>query len=252
QGMTQQISRRIFMTGGCAAIFSVASGAAQAQKRQRLPSNPNDIPIPTRRPIDTDDAAAIIEEPPEPPVVPKDQERSLSFYNTHTKERLSVVYKRAADYDEDAILKISTLLRDHRRKGAAGIKDMNPALLDLLADIKDEIIRRYPGREVEFEVISAYRSPQTNQRLRNTKGRGGQAEDSAHTRGDAIDIRVQGLKRTELRDIAWCLGRGGVGDYNASDFVHVDVWERKTPDKRFPGGERMRAWGWSPGPGHCG
>jgi uncharacterized protein YcbK (DUF882 family) len=147
-------------------------------------------------------------------------------------------------------LQISTLLRDHRRKGAAGIKDINPALLDLLADIKDEIIRRYPGKEVEFEVISAYRSPQTNQRLRGSNG--GQAEHSAHMRGDAIDIRVQGLKRTELRDIAWCLGKGGVGDYNASNFVHVDVWQKKTKDARFPGGERMRAWGWRPGPGHCG
>lgn len=234
--MTAGISRRMFLGCGCAAVFAAAAGRAGAVS---LPADPRRIPIPVFRP-DRD-----------APPADAQTERSLSFYNTHTKERLSIVYKRAAAYDDEALLKISTLLRDHRRKGVASLKDINPALLDLLADIKDEIMRRQPQRKaVEFEVISAYRAPETNTMLRSV--RGGQAEDSAHTRGDAIDIRVQGVRRAELRDIAWCLGRGGVGDYSGSNFVHVDVWDRKTADKRFPGGERMRAWGWRPGPGHCG
>jgi uncharacterized protein YcbK (DUF882 family) len=39
----------------------------------------------------------------------------------------------------------------------------------------------------------------------------------------AIDIRVPGVPTAELRDAALRLGRGGVGYYAASDFVHVDV-----------------------------
>jgi uncharacterized protein YcbK (DUF882 family) len=152
-------------------------------------------------------------------------------------------------------LKIATVLRDHRQKGTASITDMNRELLDLLADIADEIARRRPEMtDITFHVISGYRAPETNKRLRRQKGRGGQAENSAHTRGDAIDIRVPGVDRKELRDIAWCLQRGGVGDYPGNDFVHVDVWKKITRNantRNFPNGERYRAWGWSPDPGQC-
>jgi uncharacterized protein YcbK (DUF882 family) len=39
----------------------------------------------------------------------------------------------------------------------------------------------------------------------------------------AIDIRVPGTKTSELRDAALSLHRGGVGYYQRSDFVHVDL-----------------------------
>ena len=40
---------------------------------------------------------------------------------------------------------------------------------------------------------------------------------------EAIDIRLLGIRTTELRDAALRLHRGGVGYYCASNFVHVDV-----------------------------
>jgi uncharacterized protein YcbK (DUF882 family) len=41
--------------------------------------------------------------------------------------------------------------------------------------------------------------------------------------GEAIDIRIPGVPTEKLRDAALRLGRGGVGYYPASQFVHVDV-----------------------------
>jgi uncharacterized protein YcbK (DUF882 family) len=39
----------------------------------------------------------------------------------------------------------------------------------------------------------------------------------------AMDIRIPGVSLARLRDTAVALGRGGVGYYPGSDFVHVDV-----------------------------
>ena len=41
-------------------------------------------------------------------------ERTLSFYNTHTHERLTVTYKKENAYIPEALEKISHILRDHR------------------------------------------------------------------------------------------------------------------------------------------
>ena len=49
------------------------------------------------------------------------------------------------------------------------------------------------------------------------------ASDSLHVKGQAIDIRIPGVKLEELRDAALALGAGGVGYYPDSDFVHVDL-----------------------------
>ena len=41
-------------------------------------------------------------------------ERLLSFYNTHTHERLTVIYKNGNQYKPEALKKINFILRDHR------------------------------------------------------------------------------------------------------------------------------------------
>jgi uncharacterized protein YcbK (DUF882 family) len=41
--------------------------------------------------------------------------------------------------------------------------------------------------------------------------------------GRAIDVRLRGFPTVKVRDIAIALRRGGVGFYEASDFVHVDT-----------------------------
>jgi uncharacterized protein YcbK (DUF882 family) len=54
------------------------------------------------------------------------------------------------------------------------------------------------------------------------KGRG-VASQSLHMFGQAIDIRVPGIRTGELKTLAVALAAGGVGYYPQPDFVHVDI-----------------------------
>jgi uncharacterized protein YcbK (DUF882 family) len=74
--------------------------------------------------------------------------------------------------------------------------------------------------ERPFEVISGYRSPQTNAALRRRSH--GVAEHSLHLQGRAIDVRLPGFATRRLRELALGMQRGGVGFYPESDFVHLD------------------------------
>jgi uncharacterized protein YcbK (DUF882 family) len=75
----------------------------------------------------------------------------------------------------------------------------------------------------EIDVICGYRTPRTNEFLRSRSIQTGVAEHSLHMQAEAIDIRLPGVPTSQLRDAALGLHRGGVGYYQASDFVHVDV-----------------------------
>lgn len=168
-----------------------------------------------------------------PPAPAPDPGRALSFQNTHTGESADIRYWENGRYLPPALDAINHILRDHRRNEE---REMSRATVDLLHEIRKELERRHPGQPIVFHIISGYRSPATNDALRRRGG--GQAKDSRHKHGDAIDIRVPGIELRELRDIAWCFGRGGVGYYPADDFVHVDV-------------HRVRSWGWKPGKDTC-
>jgi uncharacterized protein YcbK (DUF882 family) len=140
-------------------------------------------------------------------------ERRLSFFNTHTAERLEACYCRAGRYDPGALREINHILRDHR---TGDVGDIAPDLLDLLHGL---------GRRFEtpqpFHVISGYRSPATNAALRRHSR--GVASQSLHMFGKAIDIRVPGVSTGELKTLALSLAAGGVGYYPRSDFIHVDI-----------------------------
>jgi uncharacterized protein YcbK (DUF882 family) len=51
----------------------------------------------------------------------------------------------------------------------------------------------------------------------------GVAKNSLHIQAEAIDLRMPGIETLKLRKAALALGRGGVGYYPHSDFIHVDV-----------------------------
>lgn len=140
-------------------------------------------------------------------------ERSLAFYNTHTGENLQTVYWAEGGYIPQALADINRILRDHRNNE---IKDMSPALLDLLYRINNVIDARQP-----FHIISGYRSSATNAMLAARSG--GVAKHSMHLDGKATDIRVPGRELIQVRRAALMLRGGGVGYYPGSDFVHVDV-----------------------------
>lgn len=143
-----------------------------------------------------------------------DAPRVLHFTHLHTGERLGVEYWSCGSYLPDALAAVNRMLRDFRT-GAVGTIDTR--LLDLLHGLAGLTGSRRP-----FEVISGFRSVQTNEVLRR-RGGGGVASRSLHLEGRAIDIRVPGVPLAALRDAALALGRGGVGHYPASNFVHVDT-----------------------------
>lgn len=160
---------------------------------------------------------------PRAAVADPDAARELAFRHTHTGERLRIVYFAGGDYVADALRELEWLLRDFR---TGTTHPIDRSLYDTLHALAG---RCGPGT---FEIISAYRSPQTNAVLR--KASHGVAEHSLHIEGRAIDIRLPGFDTARLRDAAIALGRGGVGFYPQADFVHVDTG-------------RFRTWGPSAG-----
>lgn len=142
-------------------------------------------------------------------------ERELSFYHTHTGKRLDVVYSRDGAYVASALEEINHFLFDFRTGDAA---EMDPELLDLIYDVREAL-----GSDGTYQIISAYRSPKTNEILRGQSQNSGVAKKSQHLLGKAIDVRLEGIKTATLRDQALAMKRGGVGYYEASDFVHMDT-----------------------------
>jgi uncharacterized protein YcbK (DUF882 family) len=143
-------------------------------------------------------------------------ERVLSFFHTHTGERLRAAYCCGGEYQPDRLREVNHLLRDFRVNETRTIE---PRLLDLLYELGGTLETDQP-----FHVISGYRSPQTNRMLRERGGAAtGVASHSLHMVGQAIDIRVPGVKIAHLRDAARSLNLGGVGFYPDLNFVHVDV-----------------------------
>lgn len=140
--------------------------------------------------------------------------RSLAFEHTHTGEKLSLVYAVGGDYLPDSLQSLNRFLRDHY-SGEVGRID--PGLYDQLHQLQLLF-----GREAPFQVISAYRCPSTNERLRRN-GAGGVAGRSLHLEGRALDIRLPGVALADLRDAALSMRAGGVGYYAASNFVHIDT-----------------------------
>ena len=142
-------------------------------------------------------------------------ERELSFYHTHTGKRLNVVYWQDGEYVDSALVKINSFLSDFRTGDRV---EMDPALLDVIYDVRESL-----GSSGTYQIISAYRSPKTNEMLRNRSASSGVARKSQHVLGKAIDVRLEGVDTAELRDAAIRLQRGGVGYYENSDFVHMDT-----------------------------
>lgn len=151
--------------------------------------------------------------PPLRPAVARAAGRRLEFHNIHTGESLRATYWEGGHYLPDSLREIDFLLRDFR---TGDVHTMDPQLLDLVHRIGGALDYQAP-----IHVISGYRCPATNAMLaaRST----GVAKNSFHLRGMAIDIRLPGRRLTAVRDAAIVIGRGGVGYYPGSDFVHVDT-----------------------------
>ena len=149
------------------------------------------------------------------------RDRTISFYSVNTKETLTVQYMKNGKRIPEAMQKINWALRDWRRDEAT---DMDPDLVDLVWEVHNEL-----GSAEPIHVISAFRSRATNDMLRRSVG--GQASESRHILGKAIDVHFPDVPVKKLRYSALIRERGGVGYYptSATPFVHLDT-------------DRVRAW----------
>lgn len=173
------------------------------------------------------------------PAAASAETRTLKLYNTHTKERVSITFKRNGRYIPEGLREANRFLRDWRRNE---IIKMDPELLDLVW----EVYRKVGARD-HIHVVSSYRSPATNNMLR--KRSRGVAKNSQHTLGKAMDFYIPGVNLAKLRATGLRKQVGGVGYYprSGSPFVHMDTgsvrhWPKMSRSqlaKVFPNGKTL-------------
>ncbi|MGB7304151.1 MAG: DUF882 domain-containing protein [Burkholderiaceae bacterium] len=142
--------------------------------------------------------------------------RALTLHNVWTKKDTTFLLGRNEPFRREWVQELNFSLRDHHN-GRVG--KMDPELVTHLMDIQDVLGLDNPT----FEILSAYRSRQTQARLRRNGER--VANESMHLKGRALDIRIRGVLMRDLRDAALDLKTGGVGSYHR--FVHFDTGPRR-------------------------
>src|ERR1700741_4018404 len=145
---------------------------------------------------------------------PDSHDHLLLLYNTHTAERIDVVYRRGEAYIPEALAKLDFFLRDHR---TGDVRHFDPRLYDIPSDLTASVGR--PGGGID--IVCGYRTSSTNESLRSHTT--GVAKNSLHIQAAAIDLRMPGIDTLKLRKAALALARGGVGYYPHSDFIHLDI-----------------------------
>ena len=155
----------------------------------------------------------------------------LKLAHSHTDEVLDVVYRVGDTYIPDALDKLNSFLRDKHNEE---VSKYDPREFDVL----HTMLAKLNKSNGVISILSAYRSQETNDELRASHTSNA-AEHSQHIEAKAIDLRVEGVPASELRDAALSLEAGGVGYYPKSQFVHVDVGP-------------VRQWTYAPRPARAG
>ncbi|MDY6941983.1 MAG: DUF882 domain-containing protein [Pseudomonadota bacterium] len=140
-------------------------------------------------------------------------ERQIAIRNLHTGERLRETYWADGKHIHSALESINHVLRDFR---TGDIHPIDAGLIDTLYLLSARL-----DATPEFEIISGYRSPHTNEMLRRSGG--GVAKKSYHMRGMAVDVRMPKIPLRDVRQAALQIGAGGVGYYPKSGFIHLDT-----------------------------
>jgi len=148
----------------------------------------------------------------------RDGRYNFSVHNMHTGESYTGIYRVGDKYLPEAFEKINHTLRDHR---TGEVFPIDPRVIDIAS-----AVHRMTGSRKEFQVLSGYRSPKTNSKLRG-KTRG-VAKQSLHMSGQAMDLKLTDVSTGRLREVAIKLKAGGVGYYPRSGFIHVDSGQFRT------------------------
>lgn len=143
----------------------------------------------------------------------RQQDRIIELYVPATGESIrTVIWTPTEGYISESIREISIVMRDRRNDK---VKTIDKATLDIVAAVQHIL---QPGAPTE--MISGYRSPETNQQLRRNSS--GVAKESYHVKAMAVDIRMPDRGRSKLEAAAKRLRAGGVGRYRRNNFTHLD------------------------------
>lgn len=136
--------------------------------------------------------------------------RKVSLLHT-SGERLVSTYWSDGELIRPAYDELSWFMRDRTAQKAVY---MHPVLLDIAYGVcgwLDHFDLHQP-----LVLTSAYRTPERNSRIE------GAARNSMHTKGSAIDVRIQGISTSQVAAFGKWMGGGGVGWYPAKGFTHLD------------------------------
>jgi uncharacterized protein YcbK (DUF882 family) len=165
--------------------------------------------------------------------------RTINLSNSHTNESGSFTYMVNGSYDSSVLEKLNWFLRDWRLDEPT---KMDPKLFDIVWEVYRE-----SGSSQPIDVLSGYRSPQTNAMLRMRSRQ--VAEHSQHMMGRAMDAHFLDVSTSRIRDIGMRMQAGGVGFYPTGNtpWVHLDsgsvrYWPRISHDQMvrlFPDGKTV-------------
>ncbi len=141
-------------------------------------------------------------------------EGRIRLYNPHTDERLTVQYRsRSGRYDREALQDIYYLLRCSQTRQ---VHRVDIRLVEFINQVE-----KLSARGKEIYVHSGYRSPSYNKKL--VLFEQGAVVNSLHTKGQAMDFSIPGVKLSKIRQAALQLKMGGVGYYRDRGFLHLDT-----------------------------
>ncbi len=165
--------------------------------------------------------------------------RTITLSNQHTNESGSFTFMVNGVYDLGTLDKLNWFCRDWRLNEPT---KMDPHLFDIIWEVYRE-----SGSSQPIDVLSGYRSPQTNAMLRRRSRQ--VAEHSQHMQGKAIDAHFLDVGTGRIRDIAMRAQAGGVGFYPTGNtpWVHIDsgsvrYWPKMSRDaltRLFPDGKTV-------------
>ncbi len=147
-----------------------------------------------------------------PPALAQRSERVLRVRRNFTEDSFSGVYWRDGQYVREALRQLDYVFRD---LSAAETTPMDPRLFDVMAAVAEAV-----GTDEGYEVISGYRTPETNQA--NARRSRRVSTVSLHMSGMAADCRLPGRVSIEVARRAADMQLGGVGLYRRDGFVHLD------------------------------
>ncbi|MCW8084692.1 DUF882 domain-containing protein [Sabulicella glaciei] len=138
--------------------------------------------------------------------------RSIAVRRVQTGDSFRGVYWRDGRYDRDALHRLDEVLRD---PGLDEATPMDPRLFDVLHQVQRRL-----GSDDMWDVISAYRAPESNAARARESRRVSRV--SLHMSGMALDCRLPGRDSMGIARAAADMQTGGVGLYRRDGFVHLD------------------------------